>query len=247
MSDKIVLGTFAAIEQPEKGHYDPNRGHVQTRTWRGPKETIIPLISTLQSTGCTFDYEGGPVWTVTATIGLPPETDPGDANSIVNTWELSANAVEKDVFEHPNVVSVLPDTDADIERMRKAIASDTAPSPAFTGNKLTIYNILKRGVKSTVINAPVMRHSQTVNNQYAIPSALANVGRIYSSALLGVPDTIANNLPSSGASSKPGRIFGWKKKYPQIQQSAFSKAQIVQEYEYGEWVTFLDGVLLTPT
>jgi hypothetical protein len=97
----------------------------------------------------------------------------------------------------------------------------------------------------------VIKHTQIVSAIYPVSLPQINVGKIISTPTLfafepTLPAWAVSGLPSIAAPAfSDGKkfVFAWYKNEPSIQQTAFKKITITQEYEYGLWPT---DVLGTP-
>lgn len=118
-------------------------------------------------------------------------------------------------------------------------------------NALTVYKLIQAGVKSVYARNPTLRHTQTVSRYWTIPASQTNVGRIISTSTMmlttgngeSVPSGLLFNLPSLTPANFQtiALAYGWLKHDPTIQQIAFRKWQIIQEWEFGLWATALYG------
>jgi hypothetical protein len=122
---------------------------------------------------------------------------------------------------------------------KKSYLDDT---PAVTGDALTVWKIQRAGVKSKVIYQPMLRHTRTVSSSYQVPASLTGVGTVYSTARLlalePIPSLISGSLQSSSTTTRTDGVkvaFGWLKTYPTISIASHNKAQIVQEWQWGQW------------
>jgi len=191
----------------------------------------------------------------------------GEEEVPVDTWELLPGIVEKDLLDSDNV-AVANLTIAQRDQLRDIIHNGKPESPswAFSGSTITdagqIYALMSNGVRSAIQFAPVMRRTRAVSNAYATKQANTNVRRILSTETLvddeAVPGSFLITLDSSpytdqisGAEAtlrasrgQPPIQFGWLKHSPTLQQAAFSRLHITQEWHFGLWSTVLyDEVL----
>lgn len=179
-----------------------------------------------------------------------------DPNLPLNdVWELQPNVVEKDFLEAD--LSAINALSADMVALIKksgddpsyAYASDAIYTAATSPQKTTIaasVKLLRAGVKSIRVFAPVLRHTLTVSRNYTVAAALTNCGSVLSTSRLysseGVPNTLLFNLPTGSNPTRTDGLvpkYGWFKKYPQVTQVGQGRWQIVQEWEYGLWSTEL--------
>jgi len=253
-----IINDIEAVEQGISRTYENRQGWTTERSFRGTQSFIEAKDAELRALGYSTRVKQGPVWELIGTVSAYDDgSGPDDENSVVDTWEMSANPIEKDILQSNNaLVDALPQTDRNILRdfangtnkFEDYDLTTAKKTPKFTAGPtydiaLTLYKLLASGLKSIVVYQPVLRHTKTVSQSYEIPASLANVGWIYStSALISAesptPD-IAANLPASGYTRGGGTPLatygGWLKNYPQIVDAAFSKVQIVQEWHWGEW------------
>jgi hypothetical protein len=191
----------------------------------------------------------------------------GTVEQPINQWEFFAAEAEKDLLDakvESNIIGTLSDATRQMIYNAIHFASDTSaqPDPAAATNpanatywaKITnttertnaqaVYNLMKDGVRSFPVDVPTLRHTQIVSNRWAIKVSLTNVRKIISTASLisleAIPSAILFNLPND-TSSVTDKKYGWRKKFPNVQQVANLKFQLVQEWQYGLWPTVLFG------
>ena len=186
----------------------------------------------------------------------------GDPDEPLNdVWELQPNFVEKDILEtdlplitYTGAITVggvgynffAMDGD-DIKFVRQA-GEDTSvefnkPVTSAAGasdNMWLAISLIRAGVKSISIAAPVIRHTLIVREDYSVKNALTNCGKVIYDieATESIPSTILFNLPDTTVQARADGISmtrGWLKKFPTVTQVAGGKWQITQEWEYGLW------------
>lgn len=253
-----LAGNPAAIEQGVVKEYDPRRGPVTIRRWRGPRAALEALKDNLIAAGWTTRLEtgGGPNCSLEASIaqefsgGAPQITDP------VDTWELTANVSEKDILRSDST-QIDGLSSADIKVLRDLIKGklefDGLTSSKFTSAGSLGWNVAKliaQGLQSVVVYQPIIRHTKTVSRNWEVPASLTNVGNILlTSTLVSLEDppaSISNNLSASGAEvTRDGLTFryGWLKTHPTITDAANERIQIVQEWQWGLWPTLIYTVV----
>jgi hypothetical protein len=170
----------------------------------------------------------------------------------VDSWEFFANHCEKDVLEADNspVDSI---SLANKTRIRNFILNPSGPDgyvvteDSFEDDgtetlPFDLYKQMQAGVRSIVVNAPTLRHTQTVSNVYTVKATLTNVGKIISSATLTIledlPFGVLFNLPTD-VSTRYKQHYGWMKVHPTVRCAARFKMQIEQEWQYGLWSELL--------
>jgi hypothetical protein len=114
--------------------------------------------------------------------GVNPATD------AVELWEFFAQHAEKDLLEasvESDIISTLSINNIiQIRLMLQSPTLDVNGNPNVTTadfsdgnptNAVAVYQLMMAGVRSYPIEQPVLRHSLTTSNQYALRRSLANV------------------------------------------------------------------------
>jgi len=237
----------------ERG-WDRKSGHFTVIPWTGTQAQVeakrIELVNSGAYTSVDVRQIGGGVWEVKGRTDSQTDgnNNPQPQLSVVDTWELTANRVEKDILDS-SVTSDLGIADADIKKLRDYLegkkAFDTDAWDGGGGNAQSLYVLLKNGVKSFTVSQPVLRKTQSVSSGYVLGNSLTNVEAIYTTASLrsseAIPASISNNLPNSSTVTYNGLSFryGWLKHYPTITDAVDARIQLQQEFEWGLWATLL--------
>ncbi len=262
MSNVLHGFTSAATELPPKFDWDKTRGATTTRSYKGTPAQILALETAFKFAGWNTSVTEGAVWTLEASLAADDRNGSPQSDTPTDLWELSANKTEKDVLS--SNITVVKNLSAEDKAFLRAIMdgkedpqdwdlTSAESTPDWSGDSTQqaradqLFFAIVAGMKSRNINVPTLRHTMTASRDYEFQSALTGVGEIFSKAALGraeqIPSWIFNNLPADPASNPFTRtdgihVFtGWNKSYPQIQVAAFSKSQIITEWEYGEWAT----------
>jgi hypothetical protein len=185
----------------------------------------------------------------------------------VSVWELEPNEVEKDLldadFPFASTFSGGVGNVSKQNRMAVKTALDTVPeddslppamfSDGTEDSALSLYYLMRAGVRAYAVDAMVIRHTQVVSNRYSNKVAMTNVGRILSSATLvsveGVPSDLLFDVPGEPSVTQfietAGDLaYGWKKLRPQITESAYQKKQVVRRWQFGLWALKIHGAVL---
>jgi hypothetical protein len=246
-----VNGTSGAYEQPQRFGVD-STGPYCIRTWRGTASAIATQYNTCVASGALAEVQAGfGTHTVTAryplTIG-----GAGGTETPIDTWEFFASAVEKD-FMQADIAAIEAMNDADKYQLENLIANPPATPadvPAWnTTLGADLYTMYRAGVRSVLQNAPALRHTQTVSNQYTVAASLTNVGKILSTSTLvtaeSLPSGVLFNMPIDVSTrSASSLVYAWFKHHPTVRAAARQKMQIEQEWVYGLWSTILYGAAL---
>ena len=251
----LFINSTGEVEQGAEWTFDVTQGSQTTRTFRGTQAYIEAAESSYIAAGWNTRVKEGAVWELVATA--PMDSRQGDPGSEVpvDTWELGSNMVEKDILEsNTDVVNGL--VKEDLAFLREVVdgkkttddydLEDGLPHVFLSPDAVPLFKLIVSGVKSKVVYQPVLRNIKTASQYYEIPNSLLNVGSVYSTARIisdeSPPSDIAANLLTGGTITRAavGVLFGgWFKTHPQIIDSAGSKVQIVQEWQYGEWAPLL--------
>ncbi len=241
MSIKIN-GQRGAKEQPIKFGQNES-GPYAIRTWHGTRNEVFAEVPSVLAGGGTYEIRDTFTGTKVELEARFSNNSDGSAEVPIDTWELFAAEVEKDILESDiSAITNLPKVDR--EMLRKLQADPSQPGSFLVPDAETIYRMMLKGVKSTLVQQPSVRHTQTVSNTYLIKASLANVGKIFTSAQLGTvegfPGTVLFALPNDVAAIPTDPLdpvfnYGWRKKHPTVRGSARQKTQIEQEWIYGLW------------
>lgn len=267
-----IVGQKGAFRQPARwGRTE--QGQFYEWVYKGTKNEVAAQAALLDSQGFLYEVdETFGTATLTARLPYNPNAGGGGTEAPVDLWEFVSGREQKDILE-ADVPSGITATlsQKNIELLRKLMQDP--PSGTASGvynaesnpegsvaqsnftdgsptNAFTIYNLMKAGVRSAIVQTPTLRHTQTVSNNWAIPAANTNVGRVISTAsivsLEGVPSNLLFNLPNAVPASflTISVGYGWLKHGPNVQQISGRKWQLVQEWEYGLWPIAIVNTIL---
>jgi hypothetical protein len=259
LSNKTIGFETSAKQLPIRYTWDRTRGAQTIRSYKGTADQIRALEIQFQFSGWSTSVTQGAVWSLEATWGLDDRNGGQGGEQAIDTWELSANVVEKDLLS-TNLPAIKAMVDSDKHFIREILDgkkdvtlydySTTEKTPSWAGDATSMHQLFRgiiAGMKSVRVNVQTLRHTKTASRAYEFAGALSGVAAIYSSPALcrveDVPSHIKNNMappPTVNPFTRTDSIVvfaGWEKHFPQIQISAAQKSQIVVEWEYGEWAT----------
>ncbi len=250
MPAPIVNGQKAAfLQKPKYGRNES--GDYTLFTYEGTKAELQALVPAIVGAGGMWEMEESFTGVGSKlTARFSTNVGAGGGTEVpTNTWEFFANRVEKDLLES-DLASVATISKAEKAVIKGAIANNENPSLA--GAAGTIFDLEQIGVRARIQFAPILKNTKSVSTAYAVKASLTNVGKIISPTSIGtlesIPNTVLFNLPNdvwSGTgvipAPTPTMAYGWLKFHPTIQVAAYQKTQIVQEWVYGLWSTFLYG------
>ncbi len=181
----------------------------------------------------------------------------------VDVWEYNGQEAQKDLLSAAVFTGITKALSLkNLELIRQALNGDFSNTASgknivqadFTdgdpANSFVLYNLMKAGYTDEIMQVPTIRHTQIVSFIYPITLSKLNVGRIISTATL----IVLENPPNWAVTGLPTDIppgfttialsYGWRKCSPTINQIAYRKTQIVQEFQYGLWPTATKGTIL---
>ena len=249
------IGATGLTEQPPERRYDPRRGYVTVRRFRGDRESVLASAAAHEAAGYSTAVRGGPVWEVEATMSADDiDGGGGAADEPVDSWELQPNMLDVDILMSDASVITQLDSE-DVNWLRGLLdgqnSADNLPEwkTANTTLPATVAALIVAGVKTIQRYAPTLRHTRTASSGYEVPASLANVQSVYATGALvtaeAVPASLANNLLPSSVITRTlcdvqaYFLRGWLKSPPSITAAAWNKIQIVQEWQYGDWAQAL--------
>lgn len=253
------------ISAPNEIRYSfvPFRGWQTVWVYRSKQELIFTLSIEFEASNSGASLElvrvdQSPLWQLTVTFDY--RNDGVSVEKPVNTWELLGNDVQKSIYEHPTTLALGIDT---ITAVKVAIQSVSAASPGEeqAAKAAAIANIRKvAGANGDVaeelftliyketthfsVSEFVLRHTQTVSNSYLSQFSLDSIEYLYTTEQLiaesSIPSSVVFDLSSiAEPAEKPGYLWTWLKRSPQIQFVAGAKIQVTQEYWLDQWSTYL--------
>jgi hypothetical protein len=225
-------------ELPILKTWDPRLGWQSTRRWRGTLDTLATAVNTLQASGYRITIEpdpDSPYATLSATVAGPEDGTSPDT-SLLTTWALLGNDLEKDTIELPKVQAALVTlSDSGLSNFRKDLqaALDAFTPPDATPFALDaimtgLYRSKLRGVESYAVSQFVLRRTTFASVLASYKPSLANIGRIYTTAAL----TAAEQIPNTLRFDLPDGY--WLKRTPTWEQQDADRAQITQEWWHAE-------------
>ena len=262
MSNTYIGNAAGGSESPVNSNWDPVKGWSTTRKFRGTEAYVREMESDMILQGYTTQLTAGAVWELSASVaadtrdGNPPGMGPND---VVDTWELFANKVEKDILAS-DVTVVHSMTEPNIHWMRELANGDkkasdwdsstTAKTPPFSADfdSMQLFRAIIGGSKSQIIYQPTIRHTQTMPSGSTITAYTTYAGKIYSTAKLvstyNVPSNIASALKASASHTRSSGLVlydGWLMDHPSVTIAAGQRLQLVQEWTWGEWAPVMFG------
>lgn len=252
MGKIIVSGTLAPVKQSSEISYDPQRGEHLVERWESAGRNLGSIAAGYQALRTAYNFTDSPHKSViVATLSGPSG---GQPEVTTDTWQILANEIQKDLFEHPTAAALGTDV---LTAIAAAIDDKkTLAQAGFTGNSRTVFELKRNGTTHYALGQYVLRHTTNVSAGYSVNVADFNVERIYTTAQLLAEATNTNswvyplpgrlvhkieNLPAPTARS--GYLWGWRKLPSTETTSSGNRIEITTEYWLEQWSTFIYGVV----
>lgn len=243
-----INGTAQPVRQKLQVSYDPVNGLQIGVPFVSAGNNCNGLVQQLISNRVAFEWQ--PSGCMSRVVARASGGQAGVPNLSVDEWQLTANEIQKDLFEHPTSLAI----DADqIHAIKKGL-EDHTPSEQLSidGNAIVLYDLLTRGTTHFALGQYVLRHSTNVSNDYSVNVADFNVERIYTTAQLiaevtnptswvfPLPGRLVykiNNLAAPPA--RAGYLWGWRKLPSTEHTAAGNRIAITTEYSLEQWSTYI--------
>jgi hypothetical protein len=249
----VVIGQ-AGAQRSVRISYDRTRGRRGYPEFSGTYAAMCGIAATLAAT-VEWDLQPVDGGLYVLSIREPDVTDGTAADASAPVWELHANAVQRDIYEHPYARAIAQEYIADI----RAYFEQDAPfpfwmeegwSPPAPAEAVTLFNLLNRGTRHFESDQFVLRKTQVVPWGSTIEIVYAMTGLTFTNAqmtgagwAIGIPSDLVFSInaivPPLAGVTPSGYRWAWLKRAPQVQQLAGSKWQVVDEYWYDLWSTNL--------
>mgnify|MGYP003338471390 FL=1 len=186
--------------------------------------------------------------------GVPPGSD-DPAEDTTDTWEISANTINKSVAESPIVIAGVADDEklAAIGKVIKGSLSYDEAKKELAGNPyaLRVLDQVNKGLQTYIESSYALRHTTNVSNRYGANIADIGVNRIYTTAQLltetqnavswiyPLPGRLAYKLNAIDADFSslytipPNFMLGWLKTASTESSAANYRVNITTDYLFG--------------
>jgi hypothetical protein len=248
MAEPIINGNPGPIFQPFNYDYDPKFGYNIRQPVRGTVNYIrgqSAQLAGFRIAHSVRDLGGG-----MAEIVSKDQTVPGDPNNEtpIDGWQLLGNVVQKDIYQHPSLLSADEDDIIDLKKAVETRNGLDAPSGTIFQK---FFMLLLRGVTHFETVNYVLRHTQTVSNQYTKDILDEHVFKIYKRETL-FAECAKFNVPLYGRyvnkikaipdpEEQEDYFWGWYKQPSTEVGTANNKIEITNDWILEQWSTVLYG------
>jgi hypothetical protein len=252
-----INGSLLPQRQSIKQKFDPSGGETTTTEFSavGPVITENGVIGGLHGLASKYGANGAAYdlstsrnvsnLVVVETKNIYTPTD----EQVQTRWELFANMQALDIKEHPTWANTASDTQRalvlkDVERHNngKAYVRDWEDIDPFTDARLESFmQLMSRGVTTYQRPQWVIRVTYNVSNEARSTITDAGVGKLYTTAQLGLPEgRIRSTIQSIDApAAVSGLTWAWLKTGNTEVQAANNRVDVSEEAWLAQWSTLL--------
>lgn len=239
-----IKGTVLPTPQASRKRFVKGTGWTTVDIWESPSEVAAEgLANDLVLAGYTdVDIlQSAPgVWRVEGSVAGQGQGDPPDPP--IDEWTLDSSAQMRAVTDHPTFLQLGQDTIKEIELAAEDNEEIPTVSQALQTLANTLYGLIAKGKTTYYEEQPVLRHSQTVATFTEVVVSMSQINKIFTHESLpaGItPAVVAaiDSIPFGPA--KPLMTQGWLKMSTIVRQNVFSRAEIIEEWQFGYWEDIL--------
>ena len=244
------------VRQPDECDWTETSGDVTYHVWEGTREAIYGQKALCKLSGYTsanITSRDNVVFRLRA--GMPGSAD--GSEDITETWEIDGNAIQEDIFSHPNCDGGTGHVSYhDLSLIKQSMNDPTKwenSDPNFTGEQALasqLHALIKRDQRSYQRSFYVLRYSMTgrVGNRFDIFNP-SNVDKIFTYALLPRESisrfpAILDMLDTIDKAGTPydapaGYTWGWLMQAAKCTQAANAKMTVTQDWWLYCWSAFI--------
>jgi hypothetical protein len=263
MPRPIINGTLQPIRKGTRVSYDPSRGQMIVREWEGAGDNLNGLAYQCAAANMSYELHPGRVRSrLIATATSAPELE----ESIVDSWQLLADEIQKDIKEAPAVRALHRNDLAFVVKNAKKYNDgktlgddwwefyDDAEgliNPDHHATIRSLFEALTHGHDVFNISRYVLRHTvnipadttKYIGDSYAnyILDTATLLGEISSNAWrYPCPARLRYKIGSIPAMAATGSlVWGWRKLVSTETAAANNRVDVSQEYQLALWDTLV--------
>jgi hypothetical protein len=244
----MLKGTSDWLEQPGTTRgWKASIGAFEQSSWEGPTSSLSTFIASLAGGFSEIDMvTDGELTEVTVRWARESVEGIGNVNEdglIEDSWGLDGNDLEKTLWEHPKVQSILLEMSyEEIFNLRQFVDEMLTNGVFASHPEADINELIQRlvtGVDAFPVSQYVLRHTRVVTRQSVLAPNYANVLQIHSySQLIAAEPTLASANLVDAAELETG--WSWLKKTPTVRPVSRGLWELEQEYwganYWDEWI-----------
>jgi hypothetical protein len=240
---RIVIGP-TLVKQATSHNWSPRDGFVFVPRWEGTHEAALGHALQLRNYGVPYRMRSDGV-TAVVEAEQPMPDDAAIQEVPTGSWQLVGEEKTLDITEHPNFKALSSDDQTKIVEAKNRERTWVEYYGTADTMARWFHDLAYRGQTTFGKQVYVLRHTQSVSQQYDSSLSGSNIYKVYTKAqLLAECADFSNPLPAmfsadidkivDGATSI-GFMWGWLKRTPTIQTVANDKIEVSVEYVYEEW------------
>jgi len=252
-TNPTINGTKLPIEQQTDISYDPQRGTSIRTRYESAGDNLVATAEALAAGQIAYELTRSKF----KSSLIASQTD----NATGDSWEIQANEIQKDVYEHWRCLAIEENWPGTLMRIRRdieylargeAVGSPAPEAAAMAAGGTALMSLLTRGTTHYSISQYVLKHTTSVANTYDVNISDVNVECIYTTSQLLYECTLRRSwvfplprrlvfkiqrLPAPVA--RAGYLWGWRKLPSTESNAARNRINITTEYWLEQWSTFL--------
>lgn len=237
----IIRGTSQPVRTSIRRTYDPSKGVILTEQYESAGSNLNGLASAAKANQTEFDHTINDVRSRLALTYTGAAA--GFGEDTVDTWQLLANQIQRDIKDHPTVLAFpqsgngsLSQTLRFVEDFKEGTPPPDATDPEnlggfWTWDQYRLYRLLIHGVQSYTIDQHVVRHNLNVPLKYA--------GAITYSTIPGLLTTVLAGIAVNGPDDDVQFKWGWRRTGYQYSVTSSNRVEVATEWALASWSLLL--------
>lgn len=237
----------------EEPAFDAETGARQfDQTFAGSKDVIYGLARSFEEDNLSYRISNqGPVYSIVVRV---PEIDA--TQELLDRYEISTESEEKSIFEHPSVIVAAAEWDtgpgallSSFKKLAEDAADDNSgyslASASISAETQATFQSVVRHLRSKAVGYQIdfitLRRFRQIDITYAYSGGRFNLddgSRIYSTAQLNLPASVAFSLPATPSDPSADYSWGWKRRGQRVEIVGTLIEQTV-ELVFAPWSTLL--------
>lgn len=239
MNPPYMAGALSPREQPVQTIYRRTGGTEHERRWWGYCESVKAMEAYARNNAISVEYTQAPgsvIGILTARyMGEPGSGGEGTEEDAEETMEIEYSEQTFPIHQNPTFIEI---PTASIITMEASLQSNAANTQTDGSAAYKYYDLRSRKTESYEVSLPVVTWTRTVGLGYNVTLDLANVGGIFSTAVLagsiGAPILFSIPTGNVGVTTGTGYTAGWKKG-GRFSFVSDGKVQLILTARYGLW------------
>jgi hypothetical protein len=259
-----INGTLEPVRQPAEVKFDPTSGTTVRQPWESAGDNLNSMAQSLFGSRIAYEFTRSP--TKSRLVAEASGGIAGYPDVVVDTWQVLANEIQKDVREsqlglaienydaaHAGAGTTIGYVKRDVDLFNQGKGPGSpAPDAGIITQAAQLFRLLIKGTTHFATGQYVLKHTTSVSNQFGGNISDFNIECIYSTAQLiteisnpnlwifpcpGRLQTKILNIVAPPAHSE--YLWGWRKLPSTETTAAGYRIEISTEYWLEQWSTVL--------